>query len=79
MPFLAYLFIYFYTFSNHITFPMLPRPHPPPPQTQKSRPRDSFLNLRAGNILYLLYRGLNIQFRPPGVQDDIQDKVEHNP
>ena len=30
MPFLAYLFIYFYTFSNHITFPMLPRPihHP---------------------------------------------------
>jgi hypothetical protein len=41
MPFLAYLFIYFYTFSNHITFPMQPRPHPPPSQTQKSRPRDS--------------------------------------
>ena len=48
MPFLAYLFIYFYTFSNHITFPMQPRPHPLPPQTQKSRLGDSFLNLRAG-------------------------------
>lgn len=60
MPFLAYLFIYFYTFSNHITSPMQPRTHPllykrinPDPEIP--------LNLRAGNSIYL-YRELKIHF-----------------
>ena len=47
MPFLAYLFIYFYTFSNHITFPMLPRPIHHPHKRKNPGPEIP-LNLRAG-------------------------------
>lgn len=45
---------------------------------KQSRPRDSFES-PSREYLAFIFRGLNIQFRPPGVQDDIQDKVEHNP
>lgn len=78
MPFLAYLFIYFYTFSNHITSPMQPRPHPLPPQTQKSRPRDS-IESPSREYLVFIERELNFHFRSPLVQDNIQDKMEHYP
>ena len=49
-----------------------------PPQTQKSRPRDSFES-PSREYLVFIFRELYFLFRPPGVQDDIQDKVEHNP
>lgn len=57
---------------------MQPRPHPLPPQTQNSRPRDS-IESPSREYLVFIERGLNFHFRPPGVQDNIQDKVEHYP
>lgn len=45
---------------------------------KQSRPRDS-IESPSREYLAFIFRRLNIQFRPPGVQDDIQDKVEHNP
>lgn len=77
MHFLLYLFIYFYTLPPYNLSPMLPRPHPPS-QTQKSRLGDS-IESPSREYLAFIFRGLYFQFRPPGVQDDIQDKMEHNP
>lgn len=47
-------------------------------QKKQSRPRDSFES-PSREYLVFIFRGLYFQFRPSGVQDDIQDKVEHNP
>ena len=48
--------------------------------TKKTIPAQRFHRISEPGISCIyIERGLNIQFRPPGVQDDIQDKVEHNP
>ena len=45
---------------------------------KQSRPRDS-IESPSREYLAFIFRGLYFQIRPSGVQDDIQDKVEHNP
>ena len=77
MHFSPYLFIYFYTLHPY-NFPSRSHHSIHSPHKRINPDPEIPLNLRAGNSIYL-YRELIFHFRPPGVQDNIQDKMEHNP